>query len=31
LLELVGKPVAVTPTEQLRRIAIDRGWEIEEW
>ena len=31
LLELVGKPVAVTPTGQLRRIAIDRGWKIEEW
>ena len=31
LLEMVGRPVAVTPTEQLRRIAIDRGWEIEEW
>jgi HAD superfamily hydrolase (TIGR01490 family) len=31
LLELVGRPVAVTPTEQMRRMAIDRGWEIEEW
>lgn len=31
LLELVGRPVAVTPTEPLRRVAIDRGWEIEEW
>ena len=31
LLELVGKPVAVTPTGQLRRIAIDRGWKIEGW
>jgi HAD superfamily hydrolase (TIGR01490 family) len=31
LLELVGKPVAVTPTDQLRQIAIDRCWKIEEW
>ena len=31
ILELVGKPVAVTPTEKLRRIAIDRSWKIEEW
>jgi HAD superfamily hydrolase (TIGR01490 family) len=31
ILKLVGKPVAVTPTEKLRRIAIDRGWKIEEW
>jgi len=31
LLALVGRPVAVTPTEQLRRMAMDRGWEIEEW
>ena len=31
LLELVGMPVAVTPHGQLRRIAIDRGWRIEEW
>ena len=31
LLELVGRPVAVTPTDLLRRIAIDRGWKIEEW
>lgn len=31
LLELVGRPVAVTPTALLRRIAIDRGWKIEEW
>jgi HAD superfamily hydrolase (TIGR01490 family) len=31
LLELVGKPVAVTPTKQLRRIAVERSWEIEAW
>lgn len=31
LLELVGYPVAVTPTEELRRIVVDRGWKIEEW
>ena len=31
LLELVGNPIAVTPTEELRRIAIQRGWGIEEW
>ena len=31
LLELVGRPVAVTPTDLLRRIAIDKGWKIEEW
>jgi HAD superfamily hydrolase (TIGR01490 family) len=31
LLELVGRPVVVTPTEKLRRIAVDSGWKIEEW
>lgn len=31
LLELVGNPVAVTPTKSLRRVAVDRGWEIAEW
>ena len=30
-LEMVGKPVAVTPTDQLRQIARDRSWKIEEW
>jgi HAD superfamily hydrolase (TIGR01490 family) len=28
LLETVGRPVAVRPTRQLRRIALARGWEI---
>ncbi len=31
LLELVGNPIAVTPAGELRRIAVDRGWRIEEW
>ena len=31
LLELVSNPVVVTPTKELRRIAIQRGWKIEEW
>ena len=31
LLEYVGNPIAVTPTEELRRIASQRGWKIEEW
>ena len=31
LLELVGIPIAVSPTKNLRRIATHRGWKIEEW
>lgn len=31
LLELVGIPIAVSPTKKLRRIATHRGWKIEEW
>ena len=31
LLECVGNPVAVTPTENLKKIAIERSWTIENW
>lgn len=30
-LELVGNPVAVSPTVRLRIIAAERGWKVEEW
>lgn len=28
LLELVGQPIAVEPTEKLRKVALERGWPI---
>jgi len=31
LLEYVGNPIAVNPTKELRWIASQRGWKIEEW
>ncbi len=31
LLEWVGKPVAVCPTLELKRMAEGRGWPIERW
>lgn len=30
LLEAVGKPITVTPDKKLRKIALNRGWEIME-
>jgi HAD superfamily hydrolase (TIGR01490 family) len=30
-LEAVGRPVAVNPDRQLRRIAVDRGWPVLEF
>ena len=31
LLELVGNPIAVSPTDKLRKVAVNRGWTVEEW
>ncbi len=31
LLEMVGHPVAVNPTRQLTRYALEREWPIEQW
>jgi HAD superfamily hydrolase (TIGR01490 family) len=31
MLEAVGRPVAVHPDPRLRRIALERGWEIADW
>ncbi len=31
MLEAVGHPVVVTPDPKLRRIAVARGWPIEDW
>lgn len=31
LLEAVGRPVAVNPDARLRRVALRRGWTIENW
>jgi HAD superfamily hydrolase (TIGR01490 family) len=31
LLEAVASPVAVNPDSRLRRLAVRRGWPIEEW
>ena len=31
MLAAVGHPVAVNPSRGLRRIARERGWEIQEW
>ena len=30
-LEAVGHPVCVSPDKKLRRIALERGWEIKNW
>ena len=29
MLEAVGRPVAINPDKELRRVAVERGWEIE--
>ncbi|MGC4121788.1 MAG: HAD family phosphatase [Myxococcales bacterium] len=31
MLEVVGHPVAVNPDPRLRRIAVRRGWPVEDW
>ncbi len=31
MLEAVGHPVAVNPDPRLRRLALKRGWPIEDW
>lgn len=31
LLELVGNSTAVSPTDKLRKVAVYRGWTVEEW
>lgn len=31
MLERVGHPAAVNPDRRLRRLAVQRGWPIEEW
>lgn len=31
LLETIGHPVAVNPDKDLRKVAVERGWGIEEW
>ena len=31
MLRCAGHPVAVNPSKTLRRIAIESGWEIQEW
>jgi len=31
MLEAVGHPVAVNPDRQLRRLAIDRGWPVQDF
>ncbi len=31
MLEVVGEPVAVDPDPRLRRLAVRRGWRIENW
>jgi HAD superfamily hydrolase (TIGR01490 family) len=31
MLAAVGRPVAVDPDRRLRRVALQRGWPIEEW
>jgi len=31
MLEMVGYPRAVSPTVELRRVAIERSWKIEVW
>jgi hypothetical protein len=29
MLEVVGHPIAVNPDRELRKVALDRGWQIE--
>ncbi len=31
MLEAVGRPVAVNPDPRLRRVALRRGWPVEDW
>ena len=31
ILESVGYPVAINPSSSLRKIAIEKGWEIHNW
>ncbi|HVE97681.1 MAG TPA: HAD-IB family hydrolase [Mycobacteriales bacterium] len=31
MLEVVGHPVAVNPDKALRRVALDRGWEVRDF
>jgi HAD superfamily hydrolase (TIGR01490 family) len=31
MLEVVGRPVAVHPDPRLRRLALQRGWELVDW
>lgn len=31
LLSEVGRPVCVNPDRRLRRLALERGWEIQDW
>lgn len=31
MFEAVGRPVAVNPDPRLRRIALKRGWPVEDW
>ena len=31
MLECVGHPVAVNPDRRLRRLALQRGWPVEDW
>jgi HAD superfamily hydrolase (TIGR01490 family) len=31
MLESVGRPVAVNPDRRLRRLAVERGWPVEQW
>lgn len=31
LFELIGNPVAVSPTKKLKSIALDRNWKVEIW
>ncbi len=31
LLEAVGHPVAVNPQRKLRKLALERGWDVVDW
>lgn len=31
MMECVGYPVAVNPDRKLRRVAVERGWQVEKW
>ena len=31
LLEIMGNPVAFTPTNKLRKLAVEKRWVVEEW